>query len=140
MKDRIQRAAIAVLAAFSPLALGAQGLSGKIGELISFGSCGEALCIVTGLGAHGGHYLKSAQTAGDDLVSFLTGSIITSVGRLPISATSSGNTVSLVNGALVVGTTSAGPIFAEAGCHDGTRPLSVGSYSASNTASCAASR
>ena len=110
---RTPLALVVALTALSPLTAAAQGLSSKIGELISFGSCGQALCLVTGPGAHGAHYLQSAQTAGDQLVSFLTGSITASVGRLPISATSSGNTVSMVNGALVVGTSSAGPIFAE---------------------------
>ncbi len=116
MKRQIQLIAVAAVVALttvSPLPAAGQGLSDKIGELISFGSCGQALCIVTGTGTHGGHYLKSAQTAGDQLVNFLTGSITASVGRLPISATSSGNTVSLVNGALVQATTSAGPVFAE---------------------------
>ena len=61
-------ATAATLIALSPCLAAGQGLNGKIGELISFGSCGQALCIVTGSGAHGGHYLKSAQTAGDELV------------------------------------------------------------------------
>ncbi len=116
MKHQIQLTAVAVvvaLTALSPLPAVAQGMSDKIGELISFGKCGQALCLNTGPGAHGAHYLKSAQTAGDQLVNFLTGSITAGVGRLPISATSSGNTVSMVNGALVLGKTSAGPIFAE---------------------------
>ena len=113
MKSRALLVIAAACVALSPIPAASQDLSGQIGQLISFGSCGTALCIVTGPGLHAGHYLKSAESAGAELVSFLTGSITAGVGRLPISATSSGNTVSLVNGALVQGTTSSGPVFAE---------------------------
>src|SRR5438128_350599 len=93
--------------------LTAQGLAGSVADLIRFGSCAEALCVTTGAGAHGSHYLLSAQTAGDELLSFITGAMTASVGRLPISSTGGGTTFSFVGGAPVRSTTSAGPIFAE---------------------------
>lgn len=104
----------------------AQTLSGKVAELIRFGNCSQALCLVTGPGQHQTHYLGAAQTASADLVSFLTNSITASVGRLPISATSSGTTFSFVDGAPVQNTTSAGPIFAERGTTLGKGRLLVG--------------
>lgn len=91
----------------------AQGLSGRVADLMRFGTCEQSLCVTTGTGAHGGHYLLSAQTAGDDLLAFLTGAMTASVGRLPISSTGGGATFSFVGGAPVRSTTSAGPIFAE---------------------------
>jgi hypothetical protein len=97
--------------ATSPLA--AQGLSAKIGELIKFGTCDQALCLVTGGGTHGSHFIESAQGAGADLLSFLTSAITTSVSSLPIGSTTSGTTFSFVGGAPVQNKTSAGPIFAE---------------------------
>jgi hypothetical protein len=98
-----------------PASSQAQSLAGKVAELIRFGNCAQALCLVTGPGEHQTHYIGAAQTASADLVSFLTNSISASVGRLPISATSSGTTFSFVDGAPVQNTTSAGPIFAERG-------------------------
>jgi hypothetical protein len=90
-----------------------QGLAGTVADLIRFGNCEESLCLTTGSGAHGSHYLLSAQTAGDELLSFLTGAMTASVGRLPVSSTGGGTTFSFVGGAPVRSTTSAGPIFAE---------------------------
>jgi hypothetical protein len=116
--------ATAVLIA--PASVQAQSLSGKVAELIRFGTCAQALCLVTGPGAHESHFIGAAQTASADLVSFLTNSITTSVGRLPISATSSGTTFTFVDGAPVRNVTSAGPIFAERGTTLGKGRLLVG--------------
>jgi hypothetical protein len=104
----------------------AQTLSSKVAELIRFGNCSQALCLVTGPGIHETHFIDAAQTASGDLVSFLTNSITTSVGRLPISATSSGTTFTFVDGAPVRNVTSAGPIFAERGTTMGKGRLLVG--------------
>ena len=93
--------------------LQAQGLSSKVADLMRFGSCDASLCVTTGAGAHGAHYLLSAQTAGEELLAFVTGSMTASVARLPISSTGGGTTFSFVGGAPVRSTTSAGPIFAE---------------------------
>ena len=92
---------------------GAQELSSKIGELIKFGTCDQALCLVTGAGTHGSHFINSAQVAGADLLTFLQSAITSSIASLPISSTSSGTTFSFVGGAPVATRTSAGPIFTE---------------------------
>src|SRR5690606_775461 len=94
-------------------ALSAQSLASRVGELIRFGSCDQALCLSTGPGAHGSHYIDAAASASAELLDFLTSSITASVDRLPISATSGGTTFRFVGGAPVRSTTSAGPIFAE---------------------------
>ena len=123
---RIFRFGIAAAVALTPFVAQAQSLSSKVSELIRFGNCAQALCLGTGPGAHESHFVGAAQTASADLVSFLTSSITTSVGRLPISATSSGTTFSFVDGAPVQNTTSAGPIFAERGTTMGKGRLLVG--------------
>lgn len=126
MKRLFQYAALAALLAVLPRTTHAQALSDKVAELIKFGNCAQALCIGTGAGQHQTHYLNAAQLASADLVSFITNSINASVGRLPISATSSGTTFSFVDGAPVQNTTSAGPIFAERGTTLGRGRLLVG--------------
>lgn len=93
--------------------LGAQSLASKVGELIRFGNCNQALCLSTGPGPHETHYIGAAASASAELLEFLTNSITASVDRLPISATSGGTTFRFVGGAPVRSTTSAGPIFAE---------------------------
>lgn len=114
MNTRLRSTALAVLFAAMPSALAAQqSLTGQIGDLIRFGSCGQPLCLVTGAGTHQTHFLISAQSASTQLSEFLTNSITASVGRLPISATSSGTSFKFVNGAPVQSTSSFGPIFAE---------------------------
>lgn len=101
------------LAGASAAPLGAQSLASRVGELIRFGDCAQALCLTTGPGLHGTHYINAAASASAELLDFLTGSITASVDRLPISATSGGTTFRFVGGAPVRSTTSAGPIFAE---------------------------
>lgn len=93
--------------------LGAQSMASRVGELIRFGNCDRALCLSTGPGPHGAHYINAAASASAELLDFLTSSITASVDRLPISATSGGTTFRFVGGAPVRSTTSAGPIFAE---------------------------
>jgi hypothetical protein len=113
MIRRALSAAVLALLTFTARDLSAQTLSGKIAEMIRFGNCAQSLCLVTGAGPHESHYIEAARLASEDLVSFLTNSITTSIGSLPISSTSGGTTFSFVGGAPVRSTTSAGPIFAE---------------------------
>ncbi|MHB1225047.1 MAG: hypothetical protein ACYC2G_13555 [Gemmatimonadaceae bacterium] len=105
--------ALGALAGASAAPLGAQSLASRVGELIRFGDCDQALCLSTGPGPHGTHYIDAAASASAELLDFLTSSITASVDRLPISATSGGTTFRFVGGAPVRSTTSAGPIFAE---------------------------
>lgn len=90
-------------------------LSGKVAEMIRFGTCDAALCLQTGTGNHQTHFLGAAATASGDLLQFISGSITSSIGRLPISSTSGGSYFTFVGGAPVLTNTSAGPIFAERG-------------------------
>lgn len=118
MRSRVVGAALIAAVAITPASADAQTLASKVAELIRFGSCAQALCLVTagtpGVGdLHKTHFLLAAQVASTDLTAFLTSSITASVGRLPVSATSSGTSFSFVNGAPVQSTSSSGPIFAE---------------------------
>lgn len=114
MKGTLRIATTLALTAGFAGSLSAQGLAGGVSRLMRFGTCAQSVCVdLQAIGEHGGHFLSSAQTAGDELLSFLTGAMTASVGRLPISSTGGGTTFSFVGGAPVRSTTSAGPIFAE---------------------------
>jgi hypothetical protein len=124
------RRPFAVLAALSIAAapLSAQSLSQQIQSLFSFGNSGQPLCLtLTGsLAIHGTHFTGSAVQANENMLGFLTDAIGTTLGSIPISATSSGATFRFVNGAPVSTATSAGPIFAERAQTLGRRGLLVG--------------
>ncbi len=132
MKPRLAVAALTACVTLSTSTLSAQSsLSDKVAELIKFGTCSQALCLVTGPGIHQTHFLESATLASTELSEFLTHSITSSVGRLPVSATSSGTSFSFVNGAPVQTNSSAGPIFAERAATLGQKRLLIGvNYSA----------
>jgi len=89
-----------------------QSLSDDFAHLFTFGDCGQPLCLETNQ-EHGLHYIPSITQGENDLLSFLTGSIATSLGNLPFTAASSGVTVRLVDGMPVANAVSGGPIFAE---------------------------
>lgn len=90
----------------------AQGLRAQLADLFVFGSCGEPLCLDVG-NVHGNHYLPAVAAGQTSVIGFVTEAVAKSAANLPISATSSGATYSIVNGLPVRTSTSAGPIFAE---------------------------
>jgi len=101
-----------LLAVQSPLT--AQTLADRFGELFTFGSCGKPLCLsVEGDPRHASHYLLSVTQGEHNMLSFVTGSIATSLGNLPFTSATSGVTFSFVGGAPVATSVSGGPIFAE---------------------------
>jgi hypothetical protein len=111
------RAALMLALAAIPQTAHAQldtlGLRGRIAqELFVFGSCGLPLCLdVTN--AHGSHFVPLLESGNEAVLSFLTQSIGESTQRVPLSATSSGATFSVVGGVPVRTSISAGPIFGE---------------------------
>src|SRR5690606_1980261 len=89
--------------------LEAQGLRGTISELFIFGEGEEAL-FLGGSGnpnnpqnvqVHGAHFVPAAVSGNATIISFLTSSIGTSVGSLPVSAASGGSTFRFEGGAPV---------------------------------------
>lgn len=92
--------------------LEAQTLRDRLGQLFTFGTCGKPLCLDLD-NFHGDHYVPGIAEGNSTVIGFVTEAIARSSSSLPISATSSGATYSIVNGLPVRTSTSAGPIFAE---------------------------
>src|SRR5256885_8282582 len=98
-----------------------RSLRGRISQLFIFGSGEDPLFLAgtadpnnpASIRAHGAHFVPSAVSANGSLIGFITGAIATSVGNLPIGATSGGATFRFEGGMPVKTSTSAGPIFAE---------------------------
>jgi len=98
-----------------------QSLRGKISQLFIFGSGEDPLFLAgtadpnnpASIRAHGAHFVPSAVSENGSLIGFISGAIATSVGNLPIGATSGGATFRFEGGMPVKTSTSAGPIFAE---------------------------
>ncbi len=81
-------------------------------ELFTFGDCGEPLCLdLTNL--HGDHFIPALAVGNDAVIAFLTDAIGDATASVPLSATSSGATFSVVGGVPVRTSISAGPIFSE---------------------------
>lgn len=89
------------------------GLRARIEEeLFTFGSCGEPLCLDLD-NTHGDHYLPSLGEGNDAVIVFLSQAIGNAPASVPLGATSSGATFSIVAGLPVRTSTSAGPVFNE---------------------------
>ena len=77
-----------------------QSLRGKISQLFIFGSGEDPLFLggtadpnnPASIRAHGAHFVPSAVSENGSLIGFISGAIATSVGNLPIGATSGGAT------------------------------------------------
>ena len=81
-------------------------------DLFTFGDCGEPLCLdLTNL--HGNHFIPALAEGNDAVIAFLTDAIGDATASVPLSATSSGATFSVVGGVPVRTSISAGPIFGE---------------------------
>lgn len=100
------------LATALPLSAGAQTLREHFSDLFRFGNCGQILCLAS-TGGHGDHFIPSSVAGTADVMNYLTNAVGAQAANLPISATTSGVTYSLVRGVPVQSTTSAGPIFGE---------------------------
>src|SRR6185437_8444859 len=109
------------LMSLSAQAQAASSLRAKISQLFIFGS-GEDPLFLAGtadpsnpesIREHGSHFVPSAVSANGSLIGFIGGALSTSVGNLPIGASSGGVTFRFEGGVPVKTSTSAGPIFAE---------------------------
>jgi hypothetical protein len=101
----------------------AQRLRDQISQLFIFGS-GEDPLFLGGSGdpdnpppiqVHGAHFVPSAVDNNASIISFLTSAVTSSVGNVPVSATSSGPLFRFEGGIPVRTQLSPGPIFAERG-------------------------
>lgn len=111
MRYRLMVVAAAGLLSAGPAA--GQSLSERFSRLFTFGDCGQPLCLEVNSAAHGLHYIPSVTQGEHNMLSFLTGSIATSLGNLPFTAASSGVTFRFEGGIPVATSVSGGPIFAE---------------------------
>lgn len=94
----------------------AQKLRDKIGDLFTFGSCGQPLCLDGSINAntgHGLHFIPAAETGNFAVISFISDAVATNASNFPLSAASSGVSFKLVGGVPVKSTSSSGPIFGE---------------------------
>lgn len=93
-----------------------RGVRGRIAELLSFGSCGEPLCLdnsVNATNGHGRHFIPDIIARNGAIVDFLADAIAANAANLPLSATGSGVTFKFVGGLPVRTSSSLGPIFGE---------------------------
>ncbi|MGQ0642868.1 MAG: transporter, partial [Gemmatimonadaceae bacterium] len=93
-----------------------RGVRGRIAELLSFGSCGEPLCLdnsVNATNGHGRHFIPDIIARNGAIVDFLADAIAANASNLPLSATGSGVTFKFVGGLPVRTSTSLGPVFGE---------------------------
>lgn len=81
-------------------------------ELFTFGDCGSPLCLDLD-NIHGDHFLPALAEGNDAVIAFVADAIGNATLSVPLSATSSGATFSVVAGLPVRTSISAGPIFGE---------------------------
>lgn len=81
-------------------------------ELFAFGDCGLPLCLDLST-LHGDHFIPALSDGNEAVISFVTDAIGEATLSVPLGATSSGATFSVVGGVPVRTSTSAGPIFGE---------------------------
>jgi len=89
-----------------------QTLRERFTELFRFGNCGEILCL-SSVSGHGEHFIPSSVSGNSVVLNYITNAVGAQAANLPISATTSGVTYSMVRGIPVQSTTSAGPVFGE---------------------------
>jgi hypothetical protein len=91
----------------------ATGLRAQLAhDLFTFGDCGEPLCLDL-TNVHGNHFIPALAEGNEAVIAFLTDAIGDATSSVPLSATSSGATFSVVGGVPVQTSISAGPIFGE---------------------------
>lgn len=72
------------------------GLRDRLSALFTFGTCGQPLCLDLN-NTHGDHFLPSATQGNATVLGFVTEAMAKSASNIPISATSSGATYSIVD-------------------------------------------
>ncbi len=118
MFRRFLRAALPFVALSAiPAGVGAQteehGLRSRIQEeLFTFGECGSPLCLDLD-NVHGDHFLPALAEGNDAVIVFVADAIGNATLSVPLGATSSGATFSIVGGLPVRTSISAGPTFGE---------------------------
>lgn len=109
--------AVALLALFAPPAAAQDsepGLRAQLAsDLFTFGDCAEPLCLDLPGNIHGSHFIPALAQGNDAVIAFLTDAIGDATASVPLSATSSGATFSVVGGVPVRTSISSGPIFGE---------------------------
>jgi len=90
----------------------AQSLRERFTDLFRFGNCGQILCLAAS-GGHGDHFIPSSVDGNATVLNYLTNAVGAQAANLPISATTSGVTYTMVGGVPQQSTTSAGPVFGE---------------------------
>jgi hypothetical protein len=126
---RLALAALLMLVSL-PAPLNSQGLRSRITQLFTFGDCGQPLCLdgsVNAQNGHGDHFIPAAFEGNETVISFIIDAIGTNVANIPLGATSSGATFTLVEGLPVKSSESSGPIFGERAQTLGRGRLVVGS-------------
>ena len=115
MRTRLGPLLILSLAA-APLR--AQSLKDDLNQLFIFGEGDEALHLGgsaasenPGIAVHGDHFIPSAVGGNATIISFITGSISSSVANLPVSSSSGGETFRFEGATPVRTPISAGPIY-----------------------------
>jgi hypothetical protein len=100
--------------------LRAQSLQDDLNQLFIFGEGDEALHLGgsaasenPGIRVHGDHFIPSAVAGNATIISFITGSISSSVANLPVSSSSGGETFRFEGATPVRTPISAGPIYGE---------------------------
>jgi len=117
MRSRLARplllASLLAASAQAALAQSDLGLRDRIAsELFTFGNCGQPLCLDLP-NVHGNHFIPALNEGNSAVIAFLGDAIGEATLSVPLSATSSGATYSVVGGVPVRTSISAGPIFAE---------------------------
>lgn len=100
------------LVALAPTVGEAQSLRDRFTDLFRFGNCGQILCLAAS-GGHGDHFIPSSVDGNATVLNYLTNAVGAQAANLPISATTSGVTYTMVGGVPQQSTTSAGPVFGE---------------------------
>lgn len=101
-----------VAATTVPLAADAQTLREHFSDLFRFGNCGQILCLAA-TGGHGDHFIPASVDGNATVLTYLTNAVGAQAANLPISATTSGVSYTMVRGVPQAATTSAGPVFGE---------------------------
>jgi hypothetical protein len=96
----------------APADAAAQTLAERVGQLFTFGNCGQPLCLDVDQG-HGDHYNPEVVQGEQNTLAFLRSAIVSGLTGVPTAAAHAGVRVRFVDGQLRTEDVSPGPIFAE---------------------------
>jgi hypothetical protein len=94
----------------------AQNLTSHFEQLFTFGTCGQPLCLdptYAPFAEHGEHFVPAVAEGSHNLLTFVTGSITSSIASIPFATATGGVAFSFTGGAPQAVSISPGPIFAE---------------------------